>query len=296
MNTAIGKRPYSIRIFLPGGTPDGLKLVEKSNWTGQGIVCPRALLAESRDRGELGRTGIYILTGPSETGGDLVIYIGEGDPLLPRLESHNRSKNFWTQAICFTSKDGNLNKAHIQYLESRLITLAQEAKRCSLDNGNSPTIPTLSEADKADMDGFLAEILAVLPLLGVDAFEKPEQLSTSRTMFFLTAKGFNASGYESGGGFVLQAGSCGPLDVGAAMPSSLAAKRISMQESGLFAEEDDHIRLTEDYTFNSPSAASTIILGRSSNGRGEWKTQDGITLKELQSADQSNRNEERGYS
>ena len=40
--------------------------------------------------------------------------------------------------------------------------------------------------------------------------------------------------------------------------------------------------LTQDYTFSSPSMASSVVLGRTSNGRIEWKTTDGETLKELQ--------------
>ena len=63
---ADAKRSFSVRIFLPGGEPEGLRVVEKSNWTGQGVVFPRALFGEARQRPELKRTGVYVLWGPSE--------------------------------------------------------------------------------------------------------------------------------------------------------------------------------------------------------------------------------------
>jgi hypothetical protein len=143
-------KPYSIKVFLPGGDPDGLRTIEKSNWSGAGIVIPRALMGEAKSRRELTRTGVYVLVGPPEESGLPRVYVGEGDPIKPRLEQHAAKKDFWTSCIAFTSKDENLNKAHVQYIESRLITFAAKAKRCVLDNGNAPALPSLSEADAAD--------------------------------------------------------------------------------------------------------------------------------------------------
>ena len=117
-------RGFSVRIFIPGGEPDGLRIVEKSNWTGQGLVFPRAQFAEARQRPELKRTGVYILWGPGETGQLPRAYVGEGDAVLPRLDQHAKSKDFWTHAAVFASKDQNLNKAHVQYLEARLVAHA----------------------------------------------------------------------------------------------------------------------------------------------------------------------------
>jgi len=129
---------FSVRIFIPSGEPEGLRIVEKSNWTGQGLVFPRSLFAEVRLRPELNRTGVYVLWGLGESGQLPRIYVGEGDGVLSRLDQHGRSKDFWTHAAVFTSKDQNLNKAHVQYLEAKLVALANEAKRCEVDNGNVP--------------------------------------------------------------------------------------------------------------------------------------------------------------
>ena len=145
-------KPYSIKIFLPGGDPDGIRLIEKSNWSGAGLMIPRALFSEGRQRKELARTGVYVLVGPPEESGLPRVYVGEGDPVRPRLDQHAAKKDFWTNCFAFTSKDENLNKAHVQYLEARLVGLASQAKRCTLDNRNAPALPSLSESDAADAD------------------------------------------------------------------------------------------------------------------------------------------------
>ncbi|MFN3327112.1 MAG: GIY-YIG nuclease family protein, partial [Bryobacteraceae bacterium] len=163
---------FSVRIFIPSGNPDGLRIIEKSHWIGQGLFFPRALFAEARQRDELKRTGVYVLWGPGESGQLLRIYVGEGDSVLSRLDQHAKQKDFWTHAVVFTSKDQNLNKAHVKYLEARLVQLAADAKRAELDNGNIPQLPTLSEADKADAEAFLQDMLLCLPLLGLNVFEK----------------------------------------------------------------------------------------------------------------------------
>jgi hypothetical protein len=121
--------------------------VEKSNWTGQGVMFPRSLFPQARHRPELKRTGVYVLWGPAESDHLPRAYVGEGDPVLQRLEQHAKSKDFWTHAVAFSSEDQNLNKAHVQYIESRLLELALVAKRCELDNGNVPQPPSLSEAE-----------------------------------------------------------------------------------------------------------------------------------------------------
>lgn len=182
-------KPYSIKVFLPAGDPDGLRIIEKSNWSGAGLVVPRSLFGESRQRRELSRTGVYVLVGPPEASGLPRAYVGEGDPIRPRLGQHAAKKDFWTSCIAFTSKDENLNKAHVQHLEARLIALAAQAKRCVLDNGNVPARPSMSEADAADAEGFLSEMLLCFPLLGVGVFSPAALAAQSARSLFLSAKG-----------------------------------------------------------------------------------------------------------
>ncbi len=207
LTSAPERRGFSVRMFLPDGDPDGVRVVEKSNWTGCGLIIPRPLFGEAKVRPELARAGVYLLVGQAEASPLPQVYLGEGDPLRPRLEQHAKLKDFWTHAVAFTSKDQNLNKAHVQHLESRLVALAAASKRCVLDNGNIPQAPSLSEAGTAEVEGFLDDILLCLPLLGYDYFEPVPVAATSVTPLHLTAKGIKALGFESPKGFVVRMGS-----------------------------------------------------------------------------------------
>ena len=44
---------------------------------------------------------------------------------------------------------------------------------------------------------------------------------------------------------------------------------------GVFADENGHCSAVEDYSFSSPSLAASVLLGRSANGRIEWKDEQG---------------------
>jgi hypothetical protein len=276
------RRGFSVRIFVPSGDPDGVKIVEKSNWTGQGVVFPRSLFTEARARPEMQRTGIYLLWGPSESGQLPRAYVGEGDPVLPRLEQHARNKDFWTHSVVFTSKDQNLNKAYVQHIEARLVGLARAANRCELDNGNVPKPPTLSEADAADAETFLADILLCLPVVGVSLFETTDVAEVKGHDLILRAKGIEGRGLDAPQGFVVRVGSTA---VKAEVPSIhgyLVDLRHTLIEKGILTDSGEVYRLAQDYTFASPSTAAGVLLGRSANGRVEWKDNAGRTLKELQ--------------
>jgi hypothetical protein len=274
--------PYSIRIFLPGGDPDGLRTIEKSNWTGSGIVLPRALLGASKGRRELGRTGVYVLVGPSEESGLPRLYVGEGDPVGPRLEQHASKKDFWTTAIAFTGKDDNLNKAHVQHLESRLIRLAQDAKRCVLDNGNLPTLPSLSEADAADAEGFLAEMLLCFPVLGLGVFHVSTTPSAGGPLLFINSKGIQASGVEAVDGFLVKRGSEAVKEEVESIHRYMSDLRKALVGNGVLVAADGRYVFSQDYLFASPSTAAGVIQGSAANGRLVWKTADGKSLRSLQ--------------
>lgn len=294
MSNTQSRRGFSVNVFLPNGDPEGLKVVEKSNWTGRGLVIPRAMFGESKSREEMGRTGVYLLVGPSETSSLPALYVGEGDPIRPRLEQHLKNKEFWTHAVAFTSKDSNLNKAHVQRLESRLVELANNAKRCVLDNGNMPAPPSLSESDEAMAEGFLDDVLLCLPILGYSMFEAGAAAAarSNEETLHLSAKGIEASGKDTAAGFVVFARS---LAVGndKVTPSLVnhfpAVKELRdelIRQQVLVPQGDDFL-LTIDYTFSSPSMASSVVLGRTSNGREAWKARDGRTLKQIQEAEVS---------
>jgi hypothetical protein len=283
--------PFSLRIFVADGDPDGLRIVDKSNWIGKALVFPRALLPQVKARPELAQTGVYLLLGPRPDGEGDMIYVGEGDPIRPRLESHYAQKDFWTRAIGFTTTTaGQLNKAHVQFLESRLIALARTAKRMPLDNGNQPAEPSLSEADRADMEVFLGHMLGMLPVLGVHAFEQTPKAPAAKAAPLLACKGkgVQATGYEASQGFVVRAGSQATATTVPSMAQHVRGMYDLRQElisNGVLVMQAGLYQFTQDYTFSSPSTAASVLLGRSANGRVEWKGEDGRTLKELQAAE-----------
>ena len=164
---------FTLRMFVPDGDPEGVRFIDRMNWTGLGAVFPRSKWSEIRGRSEFGRTGVYILTGYSEGDDDLpTVYVGQADGVKGRIDSHAQQKDFWDTGIVFVSNGGGgLNRAHVSWLEYALVARAQGAKRCHLDNGNAPQEPALSEAEKADTQAFLREILQILPLVGLRVFE-----------------------------------------------------------------------------------------------------------------------------
>jgi hypothetical protein len=275
-------RGFSIRFFLPDGTPDGMKIVEKSNWIGRAIVCPRSTFQDLKQRPEFRKTGVYLLIGQTHPDDLPTVYLGEGDPVGDRLLQHHKAKDFWTSAIFFTSKDDNLNKAHVQYLEARLVALARDARRCELENGNAPALPSLSEADIAEMDEFLDQMLLIYPALGISVFQKPSAATGCTPILYLKAKGLTASGYESGDGFVVKAGAQSPRESVPSAPKDIVALREKLVANGVLVAEGDHLRLAQDYTFGSPSTAAAVMLARSANGRIEWQDANGRTLKAMQ--------------
>jgi hypothetical protein len=174
--------PFTIRIFVPDGDPEGVRLIDRMNWTGLGIAFPRSKWTEVRQRSEFLRAGVYILVGYQEQEDDLpTIYIGQADGVRDRIESHYKNKLFWETGIVFVSNSVGLNRAHVTWLEWALVHRATRANRCHLDNGNVPQEPGLTEAEKADTQAFLNEILQILPLVGLRAFEFPKAIATPKT-------------------------------------------------------------------------------------------------------------------
>ena len=280
------QRPFSIRIFVPGGDPDGLRLVEKSNWTGVGVVFNRTNFKQVVGRPECERTGVYVLVGGSEDSALLTIYVGEGDPVKDRLTQHQQKKDFWDWAVFFVTKDNSLNKAHVQHLEARLYNLARSAKQCNLDNAVVPAPPTLSEAERADVESFLLDMLSICPLLGLGVFEQPEAIrpGTATLMLYISARGVKATGYEDSRGFVVCKGSEFAKDEVPSIHQYMTTLRKDLLASGVIVSEGDTLVFAQDYVFGSPSTSAGVIMGRTANGRDTWKTEDGRTLKQVQIA------------
>ena len=170
--------PFTIRIFVPDGDPEGVRLIDRMNWTGLGIVFPRDKWPTTKQRPEFSRAGVYILVGYKDEADELpTVYVGEGDVIRNRIDSHYQTKDFWDRAIVFTASNNGLNKAHVKWLEYALVKRAIEANRCTVENANEPQELGLSEAERADTEAFLREVLQILPLVGLRAFEMPKTVA-----------------------------------------------------------------------------------------------------------------------
>lgn len=276
--------PYSVHIYLPDGSPEGVLMMTKDNWNGTLVSCPRSLITNRKNLEEFNRPGIYILLGPKD---DVVqrIYIGEGDPTIDRLLDHNAKKDFWTTVVCCTtSTNHGLHKAEIQYLESRLYEIAFKLKIADLDNRNAPQPPTLSPSEIAKVESYLATLLELAPLMGIDAFENPNIEPADTNSLFIKNGHISAEGYVTAQGFLVKKDSeAMETDTPSLLPSSKKL-RAHLIENGVLKGAEGKLVFTQDYMFRAPSPAAEVILGRSENGRRIWKDKDGKTLAELQEA------------
>ena len=283
----------SLRLFLVDGTPNGLLTAEIMNWTGHVLTGPRSKLAELVQRPECGRTGVYFLVGPDpENNLRFKVYIGESDDVAKRLKQHNRpeasegtagGKDFWEKVCLVTSKDQNLTKTHVKYLESLLISIANQVGRCELLNGTAHDYGNLPESDRADMAFFLEQIRTVLPVLGFDflrELSKPSaavstslvaQVSSSpRFNLEVPRYGISAQGQEIDGEFFVLKGSKARVEwVGTERGYQGLFKQL-VAERLLVAQGSDNLVFSDDYAFSSPSAAAAVVCGRSANGRTSW--------------------------
>lgn len=308
VNWLLMKKPFYLTVSVVTGDPNGLRVVEHSGWYGMAVAFPRAVLQNMIGlRDEFSKCAVYILLGPSEDGLGEVIYIGQADPIGDRLLNHHANKDFWNRALFFTGSGDQINKTHVQYLETKLLQLASQAKRCRIENRNNPTLPTISEVERIRAEDFLEHVLDICPLLGVSAFEAPRidhadaSLDTNlrpkpadrqsrsskptENKLEMSFSNIVATGVDSSSGFIVYAGS---MAVSEPVPSMLTGVpayfrlREGLIANGVLVERNGHYEFAQDYPFDSPSAAAAIIRGRSANGRIEWKTVDGVTLKELQ--------------
>lgn len=276
----------TIKIFLIDGEPDGLRTVELSNWVGQAMVIPRNKLKEVKNRSECNKPAVYFLIGKEAEEALLpTVYIGEAENMWNRLFNHDNNKDFWQIAVAFVSKDNNLTKAHVKYLESRCLALANSAKRCELQNGADSSLPSLSEADIAEVEEFLSNLRLLLSALGYPILQEVismEQKDSSNPLLFCKGKEASATGRMTNNGFVVYKGSTATTSFSSAVADRNTRHIEKLIKTGYVEKISDKLySFVKDYVFNSPSAASDIIMGNSTSGWEKWKTENGKTLKEV---------------
>jgi hypothetical protein len=275
----------TIKLFLPQGDAKSLRTAEISNWTGKTIAAPRTELEDLLKRDELGNSGVYILFGTDPSSGSPHAYIGEAEVIRDRLKQH-KTKEFWTWAIVFVSKDENLTKAHIKHLEGRLISESMKVAKFTLENSQASG-SKLPESDREDMEVFLSRIRQLLPVLDSDLLIPVGQPASKQDIggnLFCRSKGAEARGHRTPDGFVILNGSTAVLQErqqAHKWPASIALRR-KLIEDGTLAAKDGFYVFTKDVEFSSPSAAAAVVQGGSANGLTEWKTSDGRLLRDIE--------------
>lgn len=276
----------TIKLFLPFGDPKRVRTAEISNWSGKAVAGPRSELDKLLARDELERPGVYVLVGQDVVSGDSAIYVGEAEVVSERLKQH-KSKDFWNSAIVFVSKDENLTKSHIKYLEGRLIEAAIKVGRYKVMNEKSSGAH-LPESDRHDMEVFLDRVSQLLPVLGTDMLTPVtpvDQINEVTVIFRTSSKDAKAQGVRSPNGFVVMRGATAALHERPAAHKHGAwviTLREKLKADGSLAEKDGLLVFTRDVEFASPSAAAAVIHGGPAQGTTVWKNAAGKTLKEVE--------------
>ena len=275
----------TIKLFLVHGDAKRLRTAELSNWTGKAVAGPRSELDGVLARDEAAKSGVYFLSGTDSQSGKPAVYVGEAESIRDRLRGH-LDKDFWNHVLFFISKDENLTKAHIRYLEGRLIEQAKSAGRALVMNGQSSGAK-LPESDREDIEIFLERIHQLMPVLGADALLPIGSMpagNAEKEILVCEIKGLKATGHLTPTGFVVLKGSQAVLKERASAqqyPNAIASRR-RLIEDGTLVEDEAHLMFIRDAEFSSPSAAATVVHGGSANGLLAWKNKDGRTLKELE--------------
>lgn len=288
------KRPKNIHLFLKDGEASGRIKCTLANWTGVAYKIPRTMLEKSKDIGHLNQTGVYFLFGHIDLTDEAVVYVGQagirknGQGILSRLNEHknNEDKDYWTEAVAFTTSNNSFGPTEISYLENRFCGIAKEANRYVVKNEIEPTRGNITEEKESELEEFIDYSRLIMGALGYKVFEKlatakiediieedtePELIIKRRSM---------ARGKRTVDGFVVFKGSKISLNEVKSCPKGVTKNRRQKFAEGKVTKAGI---LTEDILFKSPSGAAAFCIGASVNGFIEWKNEEGKTLKEIES-------------
>jgi hypothetical protein len=293
----------SIRIYLKDGTVTGIKFGEVVNQTIQSISCPRLRTSELNEYAEAKRPGVYFLFGQDEETGDPKVYIGEAENVYDRLQSHIVNKDFWNEVVFFVSKDENLTKSHVKYLESRLIQISYSTKRYKIDNYNQSQPSSLPRADRDAMEEFLTYVKLLIGVLGHKLLEdvttptkkKEEPITLTETIsnnqtisntssleLFLSVSGLKATALQTDEGIVVLEGSEAAKELKPSMPSGYKELRDKLINNETLVLEGNKYIFKKNALFDTASPAAAVIVGYSITGPQTWKNKEGKSLKVIE--------------
>ena len=294
-------RGKSINLFLMDGTPTGRIKVILANWTGVAYKIPRTELEKCKELDILKQSGVYFLFGTSDDTGESVVYIGQagvrktGEGLLYRLQEHKRNpdKDYWTEAVVFTTSNNSFGPTEISYLENRFVNLSLEAKRYAVKNSNDPTSGNVTEEKESELEEFIDYAKIVMGTLGHKIFEKLISIHSPTTedntpenvpsvLFELKQGKTDAKGQRTSDGFVVLKDSHIRIQDAPSCPKH--AKKARERHASIIKSDGT---LSADILLRSPAEAACFVTGISINAREAWKTAEGKTLREIESLEVS---------
>ena len=294
----MAKRSKNINMFLMDGEVTGKIKCTLSNWTGVIYKIPRIQLGDLKSRDEMKQSGIYFLFGRDEDKQKDVTYIGQattrknGEGVLLRIQEHTRDTHadYFNDVIILTTQNNSFGPTEISYLENKFTQLAKEAGRYIVKNGNDPNPGNVTEEKESELDEIVENTLMIIGTLGYRVFvpmtKKVSQDLTDNHSTYLylkrktkkSNKVIEATCERTTEGFVVLEGSQVEIMDSPNLPASLKEMRQNLIDSQVI---QDGV-LKEKQLFSSPSYAAAFLLGMQTNGRTDWKNQDGRTLKELE--------------
>ncbi|UWD33914.1 GIY-YIG nuclease family protein [Mesomycoplasma molare] len=270
----------TIELFLLNGNADSLITAELSNWNGKAIKIPRTEV-ESCEREDIKGIGVYFLISQEEDGTNSV-YIGEAENIKDRLIQHLRDfksgkeEYYWNTALLFLGRD--LNKALIRYLENRFVEIAKECQRYKILTKNTFKNTIIKESHVASMEEFIDNVKILANTLGYKVLLPTPKPNEKTEYLYCKGKDSNAKGFISQGGFTVVKNSIIASTITESMKKhSYFNLRNSLLSEGII----NNNQFERDYEFKSPSAASSVVLGKSSNGNTDWKTSKGKMLRDI---------------
>ncbi len=282
----------TIQLFLMDGEPTQRIKCSIDGTTCVAFKINRDDLDKCKDRKELKQSGIYFLFGgTTDNSAKEVVYIGQagvrknGEALLTRLKEHNRNikKDYWNEAVAFTTTDDTFGPTEISYLEHHFCEIAKEADRYIVKNGNDPMVGNISEEKKCTLEEFVYNASLILSALNYKVFVPLIEKITNKDVedtFYLertiqkTGQTVCAKGQQTRDGFVVFKGSYISKENMKVIPKKIQDLRAN-------AKLDRNGHLLEDMLFSSPSYAAAFVIGGNTNGLIDWKTKDGTPLKNL---------------
>jgi hypothetical protein len=294
----MSSRGKSINLYLMDGTANGRIKCTLANWTGVAYKIPRTELDKCKERDDLKQSGVYFLFGTSDQTGDHVVYIGQagvrknGEGILYRLQEHKRNpdKEYWTEAVVFTTSNNSFGPTEISYLENRFCKLAIDSKRYLVKNSNDPTSGHITEEKESELEEFIEYAEIIMGTFGHKLFEKVIPLPISPTqeplsgqqesILYLETIKANAMGRRTSEGFVVLKGSTVSIQPTKSCPDTI----LRLREKHVTRIDINGV-LTEDTLFQSPSAAAGFVMYSSANGLIMWVSDKGSTLRDIESGE-----------